>query len=214
MNKRKSSFDEHRAKQQKKRLGCLRSALTVLNNAKYTNVTLFAKDVAKVVYELEKQAASNSDDVKKISYTTLLRNKEYRPIIDAYFAGQGGSSTSSQKTAHSQAEYEALKIHCANLDSQNELYRSRLEHFQLSKEVKPIDVSDSGQEPMVEDIKLLVGMITNIISSVSDLFDTVPEDATNEEHPEAGLYSPMGLVVDWETLDRFMEIENECKSRK
>jgi hypothetical protein len=225
INKRKASFDAYREDIQKKRLEHLRHALSILGSASYTTITALAHDTSKLIYELEQKHAQMEAEkqkscdkkeiiVEKICYTTLLRNKKYyRPVLDAHFFDE---EKGKKKETVEISDHEALKIHCANLDNQNEILRLRLEHFKPSDSIAIENTAkdkNESEDIKSKDIAMLIGIVTSIVSEVSDLFSTVNEDEVDADHPSPGLYGPMSLV-DYNTLKRFEELRYEYNTDK
>lgn len=216
MNKRKNTFDEHRKGIQEKRLQHLRKALKILGKGNYESITQLAHAASQLVTEFEKRSSKDGENIEPVSYTTLLRNKDYyRPALEAYFYVDDDEN--GKTSPISKEDYEALAIHCANLDHQNTMLKDRLASIDLSSKTKSLlDPTNNGAEAKsnpdrLEDIAFLLHMIREIIKQVPDLFETVEENQTTDEYPESGYWGPDGLVLTLDEVKRLEALSKECK---
>lgn len=209
MVSRNESFDNYHKTTQEERLKQLRRALTIIGTGRYNNITNLAKAAARLVTELEIKDSKEGEALEPCSYTTLIRNKKYyRPVLDAYLDGSTEFEKSIETSGISLEEHESLIAHCANLAHENTMIKDRLANIDHSgKETKLL--SNINELDRSEDIKFLTDVIQTVVSSFAELVDTIEPSQTNDEHPNAGLYGPDGLILTWDEVVRFQELSDE-----
>jgi len=218
MAKRDDSFAQYHESTQDRRLEHLRRALSILKHGKYPNVTKLAQAAAKLVTELELKDAKDGEEPRPVAFTTLMRNKQYyRPALEAYFHSDNDRLAPDIEASVPAAEYETLKIHCANLDHQNRMLKDRLAYATFSGEMESLPGNNSKNitgDDRIEDISFLIKFVDAIMSQVPEMFDQYDRKQTSLEHPEPGLYGPESLALTWDELERFKRLRDECKAKK
>jgi hypothetical protein len=213
VNKRRTTFDKHHKNIQEARLNTLRKALKILGRGRYDNLTQLAEAAAKLVTEFELKDLKDGETPEPCSYTTLMRNKKYyRPALEAFFSSDAKVPVQSSISLE---DYEALKIHCANLDHQNKMLKDRLAGIDLTSTTRQLtdskDDSDENDTSCLADIALLIRTIKKINNQMPDMFDHIEVGSISEEHPSAGFWGPDGLILTIEEVKRIEALEIECR---
>lgn len=205
------TFEGYRGKHKAARVSQIQSALKILSNGNYKNVTSLAKDVAKIVTEMELRSnlslpeGQRLVDVKPVSHVTLLRNQDYREILEESFSPDDGIDA---PVAISFSDYEALKIRNAGLEGQI---------AQLKLTIRNLDAGDvlvSGDSEELkkqvgllgEDLRFLISFIDNMQSEASDIFLTIRPGEENSEYGAAGYYGVMSMVASYDELIRLEKL--------
>ena len=89
MISRTEIFEDHKKVVQEKRLGYLKIALTTIDERSYNNITNLAQEAAKLITELEVKDSKEDGKLNPCSDTTLIRNQDYRLLLEAYVNGGG-----------------------------------------------------------------------------------------------------------------------------
>ncbi len=89
MIRRTEIFEDHKKIVQEKRLGHLKSALIIIGKGSYNNITNLAQEAAKLITELEVKDSKEDGKLNPCSDTTLIRNQDYRLLLEAYVNGGG-----------------------------------------------------------------------------------------------------------------------------
>jgi hypothetical protein len=171
---------------------------------------IYAEDIEVYINLISEKKKATRPIIPSVDYTSLLRNKSYRDIIEAHLHVEGRKISANNAKETGISEDDVNKAHYANLEHQNSLLLQRLEHFTSNPE--NVLLENEGREKsekINKDIKLLTEMFVSLASTFSDLLTTIPVGNEDEDHPTAGLYGPMGKVLDISLLERFQEIENE-----
>lgn len=209
--RRSDTFEGYRGKRKAARVSHIQSALKILSNANYENVTSLAKDVAKIITEMELRnnlslpEGQRLIDVKPVSHVTLLRNQDYREILDESFSPEDSVDA---PVAISFSDNEALKIRNAGLLGQI---------AQLKLTIRNLDAGDvlvsgdsEGLKKQVgllgEDLRFLISFIDNMQSEASDIFLTVRPGEENSEYGAAGYYGVMSMVATYDELIRLEKL--------
>lgn len=208
MNKRKHSFDSYRVNKKHDTIEKVRRALDVFSNSNFKSTTVLAKKVSKVIdeintaeYKLNVEKAKNKKTQKPVSkpkpfsYTTLLRNEDYRPLLDLHMQGN------RELAPIGVTDQEILKAKCASLESQVELLQARLKSIQAGDNALALEAHDSNLLARLGDFEsdqiMLVEIVEALFSDFADLFETKAD----------GLYSPMGKkLVSSASLRRYQEL--------
>jgi|GEM_PF-4142343 len=176
MKGRSHTFDSYREEHIKIKLQVIRKAINIIGNSVYPNITKLAKDISKLVYEIElnnweKKAQDESykePKPKPQSYTTLLRNHNYKILLSLHLEGN-----TLKVRQPSVSDIEIVKMKCAHLESQNEMLKNRLSALDLggSHDASDRDTNKLKElEILKEDKTLLVQIINSIMRVASDIF--------------------------------------------
>lgn len=200
INKRSHTFDSYRENNKKIRMDAIRKSLSILENSNYKNITNLAKDVSKIVHEIELkhwELKSQEYKLKKakpepLSYTTLLRNKDYKNLLSLHMTGQDIEVDQS-----SISDVEVIKIKCAHLESQNEMLTNRLKFVDAGENLSKGEQNHSNKKE-VDDLReekaMLIEMIESIMGVANDIFAL----------KDGGLYSYNDiLIIDELTLNKY-----------
>lgn len=146
MPKKKNPFKTYQQDKLKRREEIIRSSLTKVKRARFQSVTDLAHYLSKVITETElniyeqklanlKERENEPNPPKACSHITLLRNNEYRSLLDAFFIGQLETKGDSKATAIRQLEIE--------------LRGKKLEISQLKEDLKRANmyIEKSGTDP-------------------------------------------------------------------
>ncbi|MGJ7547661.1 hypothetical protein [Pseudomonas alloputida] len=214
LNPKKDTFDEYRENHRQQRIEFITKALLVLSNAKYSNITRLAKDVAKLVTEFELKAffmqadAEREEVCKPVSHVTLLRNLNYRKILEDFMGSEVKSEAVSGGVI---TDIEALKIRNASLESQNSLLKEKIRSIDLGA-FSSQSIRDQSAEDEVEWLKhalnTLIKIIDGMVGQASDIYRTVLEGEESERYPEPGFYGPWEKIS---TLDELRELDRVRK---
>ncbi|PNH94236.1 hypothetical protein [Vibrio diazotrophicus] len=141
--RKSDTFKGYRDDLVKSRIDLIRISLSALSSStkkrKFDNVTDLAKTVASMVYQKELELYIQRKEEDKgydkqqpagMSYTTLLRNKEYRPLLDMHLAEAGHLSLIDVENNISSIGEKALisqkNVEILNLQNQVSLLESEL----------------------------------------------------------------------------------------
>lgn len=219
MSKKSGTFDAYRAKQREARIDKIRAALKILSNANYSNVTRLAKDTAKVVTEFERAendrlpSSERSDNVKDVSHVTLLRNREYRNLLEVALVKSQGVSIVDEPSI---SDFEALKIRNANLESQNAILKERIRSIDIGRDSPHLESDGSifeHKKNKDEDILFLIKLIDGMQQQLSEALKTVLPGEESSAYQVAGFYGPFGLIATFDEMMKLHRIRNEQDKR-
>lgn len=207
MNKRSTTFDAFRAARKDSRLADIGSAIKLLGNASYSNLTNFSKDVAKLVHEFEvrrndlKPESERIASLRKVSHVTILRNPAYRQLLEDAFGSKCGDVEPSKSGI---SDIEAYKIRVANLEFQNGLLKDRIRSIDLQgieSTLCPIDEqAETALKQCALDIRFLIRVLDDAVTQLSKAYTTVLPGDESESRPEAGFYGPFALIATYEEM--------------
>lgn len=205
--KRRHTFDAYHEARVSRREDYVRRALELLGRGRYPTVTALAKDVAKLVSELERKSALDGEEPSKMAYTTLLRSgSKYKHMLLAHFDGSYEAVKSDEA-----AELEELRFHCVHIEHENEMLKNRLASLAQGRSISGASKAHDG-EPHKEVIRMLIDFIDAIVDQAPDIFTLVDANNTNEEFPDPGMYGPYRLVADMDALERITELRKEIEN--
>ncbi|QWA30511.1 hypothetical protein [Pseudomonas sp. RC3H12] len=204
---RKDTFQEHRDSHKAARIAHIHSALKVLSRANYKNITSLARGVAKIVteYELSRNLSlpehNRESNLKPVSHVTLLRNSDYRKILEKTIESE---EVAALPTSISASDYEALKIRNAGLEGQV----AQLKHTIINLDSGGLLVSGDSEQLKEEivklsgDIKFLIAFIDGMQSEAMDVFVIVKPGEESLEYSEPGYHGVMNMVATYDELIR------------
>lgn len=210
LNPKKDTFDEYRENHRQQRIEFIRKALIVLSNAKYSNVTRLAKDVAKLVTEFELKAffaqveSEREELCKPVSHVTLLRNTSYRKLLEDFLGAEAAVAATSGSVI---TDLEALRIRNASLESQNLLLKEKIRSIDLvalPAQGKIDQVVGDECETLRHALVTFLKMIDGMVEQASDIYKTVLEGEESDNFPEPGFYGPWAKIS---TLDELRELD-------
>ncbi|WP_095151304.1 hypothetical protein [Pseudomonas sp. Irchel s3b5] len=215
MARRTDTFDEYREKQKLARISNIQSALKIISNSSYSNITRLAKDVSKVVTEIELKnyealpLAERPKEIKPVSHVTLLRNAEYRALLK-------DSLNISEKdcvaVTISSSDFEALKIRNAGLEAKVSLLKQTI--INLDAGNLPTDSDQSVKleekvEYLRDNVRFLLRLIDDMNNDVPGVFVTVLDGEEDPRYSEPGFYGPMNLIATLEELKDLEKLRDE-----
>lgn len=218
---KKNTFKEWRESQQKETIVLIRKALMILARATYNNITRLAKDVAALVTEFEKHAnallpVEKQKEIHDVSYTTLLRNKAYKNILEVALAEQNPTK-GNLPAQQGLTEQDILRVENSNLKESIKQLQTKIRKID-SGEPNLIESTSGGidtkKEQMVSDIQFLIQLAINLHNQIKGAFETIQEENTDEDRSIPGLYGPSGLVMTFDGLDRYGKLQDEYLKRK
>lgn len=212
----RDTFKEYRDKHRAARLSRIESAVKALNSASYKSISSFAKAVARIVTEFEeKNCVANQDgrDCRPMSHITLLKNKEYRSVLEGACSFP---STDKRGELIDFKGYQELKIKCAGLMAKISTLEQCIRNIDLGA---PMLASIEGgstpdQVESMEDQRFLLDFIDDFQLEMKEAIEVVHPEQIDEYHPEAGLYGPMTMIRDYSALERLQEIRKKLESSK
>lgn len=200
-----STFDSYIAERSAQIERIIEHTLRVVDATKYGNLTEYCKALAVVITEIRAAKAGDPSTpfynkrVRPFSFITLLRNENYRHIVEGMFKLSRG--TLEQPEAVS--EEAMLKI--ASLQSQVNLLKDRLSGISTAAGSNALD--DAGaQENLAklrEYLTITVDVYTKMRMDLKGALKSVSEP--NEKYRICGLYSAYGLIADVDSLQKIEE---------
>jgi hypothetical protein len=218
--KTKDTFDAYRQTQKNLRIDFIAKALKILSNANYSNVTRLAKDVAKLVAEFEIKhylslaAGERAEEIKPISHVTLLRNQDYRKMLEAAL----NSDVENASNVSVITDLEASRIRISSLETQNFLLKEKIRNMDLvSSPGSGVSKIGGGLATFDEaeyfaDLDLMLTLVDGMQEQAFGAFKTVLEGSESEGFPTAGFYGPHGLIVKISGLRQLSRVREKLKA--
>lgn len=204
--KGKNPFAPSQKRKVENREALVRKALGLLTGANFETPNALAVSTAQIVSELERKQAKDDEELRPMSYTTLIRNNsKYKHILLAHFEGVNRAEKSDQEM-----ELEELQLHCAYLEHENELLKNRLSTQSDKNPTETISGAQEGRSAS-QDIEMLINILDAIMEELIDAFVTVGPNDIDEETPDPGLYGPSKLVAEYDDLVRLQDLREELK---
>lgn len=210
--KRSQTFDEYRRKHEAERLKLISEALKILSNAEYSNVTSFARDVAKLVTEFESsrntsQGGAVAVPQKPMSHVTLLRNKTYRDLLERFLKIRKKNPDTTNLCI---SDDEALKFEIASLRKKNQWLEQKILAIDsgASFEGSGGEALQASIELLQNDLALVISIYEGMCGQVPGAFKLVPEGETTPNFATPGFHGPRGLIApmeDMHELDRICD---------
>lgn len=210
MSKRKDTFKGHREGMVESRLALVKAALEHLSNAYYKNVTRLARDVASFVSLLESTENDKlpekyrRSDLKPVSPVTILRNDEYRRLLDGFLLKSHPTDDVGQEQF---IDVEALIIKNKGLEALTKLLKNKLADGRVGHEGldgEALQISQKQVEDLFSSLELLVSVVHNMQEKTLGVFYR----ATADNDPKGkgpGFWGPYGLVA---TAEEMLELED------
>lgn len=208
-------FCEYRDSNRNARIAHITHALKTLTNADYKNITRLAKDVAKIITELEaKVSAEDSDRLKPMSHVTLLKNKKYREVLEQAFDFETDVECSNKVSV---AEYEALKYRCAGLESKIVLLEQTIRNLDAGVgglEYRVAETANGEIEGDSSDADFLLDLLDDLKGELHDAIETILPGEENTYRPQPGLYGPFNMIRNYEELGHLQTIRDRVEDRR
>lgn len=202
---KKSTFDRYVRERSEHTEGILKAALRVVDATRYGNITDFCKALAIVVSEIRQAKSSDPNtpffnkQIRSFSYITLLRNENYRRLVDLAFE-QGRVNIEEPEAI---SEETLLKI--SSLQGQVNLLRDRLSSIRTSGNSNAL--IDTAAQETISQLTTFLATTISVYSSMRHRFQTLTRirESPTEQHRIPGLYDAKGLIAD---LEAVQTIEN------
>ncbi|WP_342651246.1 hypothetical protein [Pseudomonas sp. REB1044] len=206
--KKPSTFDEYVAARSAQTEKMLQQAIRVVSARKYSTITDYCKALSGVISEVREAKSGDpttpffNKKIRAFSYITLLRNNDYRHLVDTAF-NHGRESLDEPE-----AVSEEILLKISSLQAQVNLLKDRLSGVKTG-----VDSNALLDANAQETIQKLASYLTATLGAYSTMrqqlsgFTKVITTPT-EKHKIAGLYSGMGMIIDMEALH---EIEDGRK---
>ena len=197
-----STFDPYIAERSAQIEKIIEHTVRVVDATKYSNLTEYCKALAGIITEI--RAAKSGDPstpfhnkrVRPFSFITLLRNENYRRIVEGMFDLSRGALEQPEAVS----EEAILKI--ASLQAQVNLLKDRLSGISTGSGTNALD--DAGaQEDLAklrEYLAITLDVYTKMRQDLKAALKSVSEPS--EKYKICGLYSSYGLVADVESQQK------------
>lgn len=217
MVQRLDPFDNYRTEHKALRIKHIRSALAILSNATYPNVTNLATDVAKIVTEFEQRDFESLPEntkakaFKPVSHVTLLRNTDYRLYLD-----QSGmiEESADEIPAPTASDFEALKIRNASLHGQIDQLKLTIRNIDsgvLPNSPEETDKLRSEVEGLRDSLQMVCKMLDNVLGECSKMLITVPPGQETEQQSSPGLWGLFDLLATYDELLKFDALRRQLR---
>lgn len=211
MAKRKDTLKDYREGLVGSRLEKIRAALARFSHARYNNITGLAKDVASYVTILEasedeqKPVGERSKDLRPVSHVTILRNDEYRSLLNSFLDIEQEGGISRDRVDQSLLlENEALKA------------KVRLLGIKLVNAYADWELVDGAtyispnETKVYEWLRIVVSIMDKMQTFSPGSFEYVTDPKGKRGMPP-GLHASMGLAA---TLEEMAELEKARSALK
>lgn len=213
MTTRKDTFKEYREGMVESRLGFVKAALDHLAHAHYNNVTRLARDVASFVSALEDAENSKlpekyrKSDLKPVSHVTILRNAEYRQLLEVFLNKSVSKEVAERKPF---IDVEELLVRIKGLEAQNKILKNKI----LNGSLEDQDCSEDDTFNAERELFLALDFVISLVGKMQDKAPGCFYNATPDNDPKekgAGFWGPYGLVESYEEMQRFEQASNSLK---
>ncbi|QLJ12635.1 hypothetical protein H0H12_19560 [Pseudomonas putida] len=195
------------------RLGFVKAALDHLAHAHYNNVTRLARDVASFVSALEDTENGKlpekyrKSDLKPVSHVTILRNSEYRRLLEAFLSKGLSNEVAEQKPF---IDVEELLIRIKSLESQNKILKNKI----LNGSLEAQDYSEDDRFDAERQLFLALDFVISLVGKMQDkapgcFYNATPDNDPKEKGP--GFWGPYGLVESYEEMQKFEKVSSSLK---
>lgn len=204
--KKPSTFDGYVAARSAQIEKMLKQALRYVDAQKYGNVTDYCKALAAVISDVREAKAGDpttpfyNKRVRKFSYITLLRNDDYRGMVDAIF----DQSREALEQPEMVSEEALLKI--SSLNAQLNLLKDTLSSIKTGDQSNAL--VDANAQETIRKLSLYLSTTLTVYSTLREQFKGVTKIFDVPARDIPGLWSGYGLIADKETLQ---EIEDGRK---
>lgn len=218
MVQRLDPFDNYREGHKALRIKHIRSALALLSNATYPNITNLAIDVAKIVKEFEYRdfeslpEKTKAKGFKPVSHVTLLRNTDYRQ----YLHQSGKIEESAEQTpVVTTSDFEALKIRNASLNARIDdllLKIRKIDSGVLPNSPEETDKLRSETESLRDALTMVCRVLDNVLGECSQVLITVPPGQETDQQPSPGLWGLFDIIATYDELLKLDTLRRQlCK---
>ncbi|WP_409279944.1 hypothetical protein [Pseudomonas sp. KCJK8751] len=207
---RPSTFSDYIAKRSAHNERLISQAVSMVDASRFGNLTDYCKSISAIVSEIRTAKALESSSpfhrkiVKPLSYTTIMRNSEYRKIVEHRF-----NETRELALMEHQEDVEDLKLKIASLHAQSNLLKEKIQAMDTGRPSGT--VVDSEYQTLLEKANSRIGLLLtaykNMRENARGVFKVISEPT--EERPVPGLYSYSGLVICQDEIDKISDIARD-----
>ena len=219
MTKKFDPFAQHRSNTKALRIKHIKKALSTLSNGSYTKVTNLAIDVAKIVAEFEYREflllpeATQAEGFKPISFVTLLRNQEYRPLLDSVVVNK---KSADSVISVSFSEFEALKVRNAGLNGQIEQLKLTIRNLDagiLPSSSEEVDSMRVEAERLRGSLRLLFSIVDGMQSEGQGIYSTILPGDEDDIYNSPGFWGPMHQIATYDEMAKLNKLRHELEQK-
>ena len=211
--KKQSTFDPYISGRSAHVAAIVAQAISAIDASKYGIFTDYCKTLSAIITELRAAKAVSPSSpyfnkkVKPFSYTTLLRNKAYRELVDRAF--NGSRDAGEELEEKSDEDVEELKLQVVSLSAQVNLMKDRIIAIDAGRGLTSIDNTEAEKiiAKLNHRVDMLIRVNQDVLSSVNGAFRLVLEPT--EKQPVPGMYGPRGFVASLDDLDEIQKAMKE-----
>ncbi|GLO03515.1 hypothetical protein [Pseudomonas putida] len=205
-----STFDGYIAERSAHNVRLIRQAVSALDPLRFGNLTDYCKAISTVVSEIrsaksyEPTSPFHKKIVRPLSYVTLLRNTEYRAIVEHRYHEDRPTTVLDEKE-----DIEDLKLRLASLFGQNNLLKEKIHAIDSGKSVGTRD--DGEYQALLAKANRRIGLLLSVYKNFRDSTRGAIRHITepSEKHPTTGLWAYSGRLMSQEELDEVSEIARD-----
>lgn len=211
--KKQSTFDRYVTGRSTHVAAIVAQAISAIDASKYGIFTDYCKTLSAIITELRAAKAVSpsspyfNKEVKPFSYTTLLRNKAYRELVDRAF--NGSRVAGGELEQQSDEDVEGLKLQVVSLLAQVNLMKDRIIAIDAGRGLTTIDNTEAEKiiAKLNHRVDTLIRVNQDVLNSVNGAFRLVLDPT--EKQPVPGMYGPRGFVASLDDLDEIQKAMKE-----
>ena len=211
--KRQSTFDLYITARSVHVEAIVAQAISTIDASKYGLITDYCKTLSAIITQLRTAKAVSpsspyfNKEVKPFSYTTLLRNKVYRELVDRAF--NGSRVAGGELEEESDEDVEGLKLQVVSLLAQVNIMKDRIVAIDSGRGLASIDNAEAEKviAKLNHRVDVLIRVNQDVLNSVNGAFRLVLDPT--EKQPVPGMYGPRGFVASLDDLDEIQKATKE-----
>ncbi|WP_274080449.1 hypothetical protein [Pseudomonas kurunegalensis] len=208
--KKPSTFDAYIARRSAHNERLISQAVSAIEASRFGNLTDYCKTVSAVVSEIREAKALDPISpfyrkiVRPLSYVTLLRNPNYRKIVEQRY-----NETRELAIIEEQEDTEDLKLKIASLLGQINLLKEKVHAIDAGRSSETVD--DSEYQALLEKANSRIGFLLTMHVRLREHAGNAFQHNTepNERQPIPGLHSYRGLIMSVDELDMISAIASD-----
>lgn len=205
-----STFTDYIAKRSAHNERLISQVASTIDASRFGNLTDYCKSISSIVSEirtakaLEPTSPFHDKIVKPLSYTTLLRNPEYREIVEHRF-----NETREIALVEHQEDVEDLKLKIASLHAQINLLKEKIHAIDAGS--PSATTSNSEYQTLLEEANSRIGLLLTAYKNMREQARGafIVSSERTEKRPVPGLYSYLGLVISQDEIDKISDIARD-----
>ncbi|MCE7729353.1 hypothetical protein [Vibrio campbellii] len=176
---KKNPFRNYQINKVSTRTNKVEEALEIISSdgIKFRNITSLAKNIASIVYQLELEEYANSEKIKsqfktgtnekpkKMAYTTLTRNENYRVLLLAQLSKEN-------KLANFEKE-------SASIPQQALIAKKNVQILNLKNTIEVLEQKQDEQSHLIEENIRLKNFVENFYSGSGGINNLIENNSTN-----------------------------------